>query len=296
MLPGFRFLFAAIMLSVSLLVFGLGAASLFRAAHQAFASNPSWRGASDVTFAQKGEANPPMLAALRVEPPTSDKTQTEIAVAPPTAPPSEPAPLDAEPAPAQLAALKPAEAQPADIAGADGVKAEMPAAQTPPATEPAPQPAADITIKSDQTNTPTIATAAAPPEKSEPAIAAVEPSPTQPGPAPSIPATTPDPGSKPGMIATLGGPPVEIVPDTAITEKATKVESAKSDQSAVKKRAHARRSLQRRRLAARARLAAQQLLQQQQVDPFTQPFPQQTSVVTPAPTKRHRQAAVRPAP
>ena len=42
MLPGFRFLFAAIVLSMSILVFGLGAAALLRAAHEEFASNPSW--------------------------------------------------------------------------------------------------------------------------------------------------------------------------------------------------------------------------------------------------------------
>ena len=41
MLPGFRFLFAAIVLSMSMMVFGLGAAALLRAAHEEFASNPS---------------------------------------------------------------------------------------------------------------------------------------------------------------------------------------------------------------------------------------------------------------
>ena len=40
MLPGFRFLFAAIVLSMSILVFGLGAAALLRAAHEEFAANP----------------------------------------------------------------------------------------------------------------------------------------------------------------------------------------------------------------------------------------------------------------
>ena len=47
MLPGFRFLFTAIMLSMSLLMFGLGAAALLRAAHGEFASNPSWRAAPE---------------------------------------------------------------------------------------------------------------------------------------------------------------------------------------------------------------------------------------------------------
>ena len=43
MLPGFRFLFAAIVLSMSVLIFGLGAAALLRAAHEEFASIPSRR-------------------------------------------------------------------------------------------------------------------------------------------------------------------------------------------------------------------------------------------------------------
>ena len=56
MLPGFRFLFAAIVLSMSILVFGLGAAALLRAAHEQFASNPSWRAAPETSFAQQTEA------------------------------------------------------------------------------------------------------------------------------------------------------------------------------------------------------------------------------------------------
>ena len=41
MLPGFRFLFAAILLSMSILVFGLGAVALLRAAHEEVASTPA---------------------------------------------------------------------------------------------------------------------------------------------------------------------------------------------------------------------------------------------------------------
>ena len=52
MLPGFRFLFAAIVLSMSVLVFGLGAAALLRAAHEEFASNSSLRVAPEPKFAQ----------------------------------------------------------------------------------------------------------------------------------------------------------------------------------------------------------------------------------------------------
>ena len=56
MLPGFRFLFAAIVLSMSILVFGLGAAALLRAAHEQFASNPSWHAAPEATVAQQSRA------------------------------------------------------------------------------------------------------------------------------------------------------------------------------------------------------------------------------------------------
>jgi len=53
MLPGFRFLFAAIILSMSILIFGLGAAALLRAAHEEFASIPSRRAAPETIFAQQ---------------------------------------------------------------------------------------------------------------------------------------------------------------------------------------------------------------------------------------------------
>ena len=43
MLPGIRFLLAAIVLSMSILIFGLGAAALLRAAHEEVASVPARR-------------------------------------------------------------------------------------------------------------------------------------------------------------------------------------------------------------------------------------------------------------
>ena len=72
MLPGFRFLFAAIVLSMSILVFGLGAAALLRAAHEEFASTPAWRGAPEMVFAQPVETRP-VLALLRVDTPVAEK-------------------------------------------------------------------------------------------------------------------------------------------------------------------------------------------------------------------------------
>src|ERR1700729_351990 len=86
MLPGFRFLFAAIVLSMSMLVFGLGAAALLRAAHEEFASNSSWRAAPEVPFAQHPDTTRPMLATLRVEPPAIEKANEAAKV---TAAPAE---------------------------------------------------------------------------------------------------------------------------------------------------------------------------------------------------------------
>ena len=72
MLPGFRFLFAAIVLSMSMLIFGLGAAALLRAAHEEFASIPSRRPPPETLFAQRGDAGP-TLAMVRVEPSAADE-------------------------------------------------------------------------------------------------------------------------------------------------------------------------------------------------------------------------------
>jgi hypothetical protein len=71
MLPGFRFLVAAIVFSLSILVFGLGAAALFRAAHEQFASSSSWRmtpEGSYTSFLPPAEPPWPVIAMLRVEP------------------------------------------------------------------------------------------------------------------------------------------------------------------------------------------------------------------------------------
>nr|WP_315811684.1 hypothetical protein [Bradyrhizobium sp. SZCCHNR2028] len=69
MLPGFRFLVAAIVCSISLTIFGMGAAALLRAAHEQFASNASWRttqASGFTTFLPPAEPTP-VLAVLRVD-------------------------------------------------------------------------------------------------------------------------------------------------------------------------------------------------------------------------------------
>src|SRR5437879_3895279 len=106
MLPGFRFLLAAIVLSMSILIFGLGAAALLRAAHEEVASVPTRRVMAEPVFAQQVEAPQPTLALLRVEPAVPEKAPD----APPAAlSPPEPVP-EAAPVPKvemeKLAALK----------------------------------------------------------------------------------------------------------------------------------------------------------------------------------------------
>lgn len=145
MLPGFRFLLAAILLSTSVLVFGLGAASLLRASHEQYVSNPSWRnGPQEQMFAQASEPAQPVLAALRVEPvaPIADEAtpavQDEV--------PSNQVPSIGLPAvetgPEQMAAVTletkvQSEPQPEPQVGAIA-----PAETAPPVTEaPAPEPA-----------------------------------------------------------------------------------------------------------------------------------------------------------
>src|SRR6202158_4301322 len=93
MLPGFRFLFAALVLSMSIRGFGLGAAALLRAAHEEVASTPSWHAAAPETmFAQPSEATTPVLAMLRFEPPAEQTTSDNV---PAAAVPAEPAAVNA---------------------------------------------------------------------------------------------------------------------------------------------------------------------------------------------------------
>ena len=253
MLPGFRFLFAAIMLSTSLLVFGLGAASLLRAAHEEFASNPSWRAAPEVTFAQPVETTKPVLAMVRVDLPAEakqDDAPATPAAAEPTAVPS--APADPEP----IAALKPEDSSPAEeIAKGEPATAEAPAAVIP-ATGEAASNAVEQPASTDEPKIAAVATPEAAPQENQTAPAPSEPMDTQAALGADIAAT---------KIATLGGPPVSIE-----TPPPAKVSHAKPEQSAIKKRQQARRTVQRRRMATRSRLAQ---TPQQPANPFGQPAP-----------------------
>jgi hypothetical protein len=248
MLPGIRFLFAAILLSMSILIFGLGAAALLRAAHEEVASVPTRRILPEPVFAQQPEAPAATLAMLRIEPAAPAKAPDDAPVAIPAPEPA----LEAAPVPAvetdTLAALKtddiaPAEAEKSEAAA----KPDAPNSETAATETPAPLPAA----------------AAEPPPATETKLAALDAAPSPPAEAAAEDAST-------TTMAALGDPAAAI----ENTADATMAKE-KADRDELRKKRRAERARERRRQAARrARLAAQQAAalaaQQQALDPFTQ--------------------------
>jgi hypothetical protein len=278
MLPGFRFLLAAIVLSISILVFGLGAAALLRAAHEEFAQNPTWRAAPEPRFAQADESAKPVLAMLRVEPVATDAKTTDAAPAAACVTPSAaPMPAPTAPGEAKAPASRAETSPPIETA-----KAETSPADTPPSVDAAaPAPAA---VPADK------------PAVADTRIAAVEqgagatseqPAPAEPVIAPTVAAPQSSPATT--KIATLGGPLVVVETETkkdAVSEQ---------DREEARKRLRAQRAKERRRLAARRERLARQLAAQQAAqlaalqaanDPFAQvmqqtpqpPLLQQTQV------------------
>jgi hypothetical protein len=248
MLPGFRFLFTAIVLSMSVLVFGLGAAALLRAAHEEFANLPSRRATPEPMFARLNDGPPPTLALLRVDPPAAEKPAENVPAAAPDVPAAAGQAPEAGPAePEKLAALKPTEPMQVEAAKPEDA-AKEPTAAIPAAPAEAEAPVAKAEVK--------LAAIAATPEPA----ATTPPSPEQAADEGNVAAA---------RIATLGGPAVIVDEKTAANAT-----EAKPDQSAVKKRA-AERAQERRRIAVRrARLAREAALAQQQLqaNPFAQ-FP-----------------------
>jgi hypothetical protein len=257
MLPGFRFLFAAIMLSMSVLVFGLGAAALLRAAHEEVASSPSWRAAPEVTFAQQPDATRPVLAMLRVDTPFAEREQDN---APVTAAPAEQVAIAPPAAEAErVAALKPDDSPPTEMAKTEIAPPEVPVAENPvggelaPASAKTPASAEDIKIAATATEQ----------VREDQSVAAL---PEQTG-LPVAPGTA----IAAMKVAALGGAPVNI--ESPRQPKALVV-AAKPEQSEIRKQQQAKRAAHRRRLAARARLAAQAAQQSAQLaNPFLQPAP-----------------------
>ena len=283
MLPGFRFLFAATMLSMSLLIFGLGAAALFRAAHESFASTSSWHATPDVPFAQRPDTTLPMLAALRVEPVTAKPADPPKVAAAPAEAITGPVTSD------HVAALPPEETLPAEIARPVETPASARVAESPPVPEAAPAGTEAATAGETKTAATTNETRIAAVAALDAAYLKSEPAMTQPELAappttnsttvtpaasaapipPAVPTTAPGADNTMAKIATLGGPPVEVIDSESVLEIQTvKIPRARPDENAIKKRQQARRAALRRRLAARARFLAQQQLQ---ANPFAQP-------------------------
>jgi hypothetical protein len=279
MLPGFRFLFAAIVLSMSILVFGLGAAALLRAAHEEFASTPSWHAAPETNFAQQGEATGPVLAMLRVDPLVAEhKTpdEAEQMAAPAEQPAILPTPVEPEGtampiASEKTAALRPNDSPPLETAKPETVTPEIvtpeiPVAESPPQQEatPAQAVAAVAVVETKMATLETPSEEAPSEEAPSPASNVAPPAPEQASapeqisaPASATPSSADVASTK---IATLGGPPV------AIEEPPAKSDVAKHDKSLAKKHVEERRTKRHRRIASRARVA-----QQQPSDPFSQP-------------------------
>jgi len=251
MLPGFRFLFAAIVLSMSVLIFGLGAAALLRAAHEQFASTPTRRAPPEQVFARQNDPPIPTLALLRIEPEVDEKVPDNItgtAIRETVAPAAQAPEADREKLtaaePEKLAALKaeePVSAEPA--------KPETPVAETTPAIAATP---AKAPIANEEVKVAAIA-------ETPPAVTvAASPTPELVAEAPSL-----EGNAAALKVATLGGPAVTIA-EPAVAKPAV----AKPNRSANRKRAQ--RAKERRRLAAarRALLARQAAAQQQAADPF----------------------------
>jgi hypothetical protein len=254
MLPGFRFLFAAIVLSTSVLIFGLGAAALLRAAHEEFASLPSRRAPPEIMFAQQSDARP-TLAILRVEPsvaekraakPASDNVQAAAAVEQPTIKTTAPEPekLAAEPdkiaAPVDVAT--PTEnSSPSEVPKSEAAASEVPVqVETPTRTE-APSPVAETKVAAiaEPVEVPNQIAVTAPVQASAPTNDSTRIAETR--------------------IATLGGPAVTI--ETNAPAKLAPM---------ARKSAQAKRVVKRRRIAQRARVA--QPAPQAAADPFAQPL------------------------
>lgn len=256
MLPGIRFLLAAIVLSMSILIFGLGAAALLRAAHEEVASVPTRRVMPEPLFAQQVEAPLPTLALLRVEPATPAKVPEAL---PAAAPAPEPTP---EAETEKLAALKLDDMAPAETAKPD------------------------VAAKPDTAATETPAPAvAAPSTPNDTKLAALEAAPATTVEVAPVPFEHIAPPALADLVvalkktAALGSPAAKVEKPAAAKKAAEKPDAAE-----LKKQQRAERAKERRRQAARrARLAAKQAAAaaaRQAADPFSQ----MTQAVQPATT------------
>jgi hypothetical protein len=278
MLPGIRFLFAAVALSVSILIFGLGAAALLRAAHEEFSSNSSWRAAPEPPMLAQQPDTRPVLAMLRFDPPPGAREVRADArnnvtqqVSAATSAPAEPeAVVESPPNSQKVAALSVQEnSTPAETPKVDATKVEAVAAPT---ASPDDTTTASVTA----TNPPAAGTEArvATTEEAKPAASdalpaaktdatrsdtaeptTVEAEPAKQGPATSEAAKTEPTSasdSSARKVAALGGSPV------AVEEASAKRDAGEKAERKARARAEARAEAQAEaRAKARKRLAAQ---------------------------------------
>jgi hypothetical protein len=252
MLPGIRFLLAAILLSMSILIFGLGAAALLRAAHEEVASVPTRRILPEPVFAQQPEAPAATLAMLRVEPAAPAKAADEAPAAIPAPEPALEAPVPAVETD-KFAALKTDEIAPAEAEKSEAAAKPEAAPNSETATMEMPAPPS---------------AAAEPPPATETKLAALDAAPPPQAEAAPAPSATSDASTT--TTAALGDPAAAI----ENTADATMAKE-KADRDELRKKRRAERARERRRQAARrARLAAQQAValaaQQQAFNPFMQ--------------------------
>ncbi|MCK1756522.1 hypothetical protein IVA78_15175 [Bradyrhizobium sp. 137] len=256
MLPGFRFLFAAILLSTSILVFGLGAAALLRASHEQYVSSPSWRnGPQEKMFAQAPEPAQPVLAVLRAEPEITADPAPSLRDQVPTIalPVSEPEPLVAATTVTDVQPDVTETAPQAQAPTAEPLKAET----TPDAAAPAPT----------DTLTPADTTASIPETQPAAAVTVGGPPPADSSVAfdSSVVLTSSALDVAAAKMAALDAPATTAVKDAPAKPKAesTKTGSSASDSKATKRKAKVKK---RHRVVRRP--PPQQL--QQQLDPFGQ--------------------------
>ena len=248
MLPGFRFLLAAIVLSMSMLIFGLGAAALLRAAHEEFASIPSRRPPPETVFAQRSDAGP-VLSMLRAEPSVVDEKTMEPPIADHVQ--DQPA-IVLAPTEVEKPATEPDKVAALDTAARveNSPPSEAPTSET--AVPEIPIETPTSSAQADDTPSPAAAAKVAAVAEMTPAASA-----------------NPDPASAPiddgtriaeTRIAMLGGPPVTIETPTP----------SKIAPAVVKKSSQAKRVVKRRRIVQRARVTQQ--APQTPADPFARPL------------------------
>lgn len=260
MLPGFRFLFAAVLLTVSLVVFGLGAAALLRSAHQEFATIPTRHVPPQAVFAQQPVEAPPTLAMLRVETPAPET------VAPPaisaTTTPEQVPPIAAPGEPEKIALPEPA--APLSTQAAPAAEIAAPVAATPKPEVAAKSEATKIEEREPLTTVAvaaatSVAPVAAPPPEPAAVLAPAAVTEVTAGPQPTATLTDDDAKLSSTKIAVLGGPPIDT--------ESVPLPKAKPAAEPAKKVVKKRIVVKKRRVAARPVAAAAP----QATDPFGLP-------------------------